>query len=131
MLFKLAMWMLSLRISWLSKHNKTFRYAIREKKLILQFAISGGKGVRYFDFNQGLFTSRRGWHEKHGLVKSKGNLGERIAVFTFRSGGEAMGLLKNAAKDETVMLAAVRDKKLVVEGDFTLFMWFGWLADQL
>lgn len=131
MLFKLTMWIISLRISWLSRHNRAFRYAIREKRVILQFAISEDRAVRFFEFNNGVFTSRGDWHEKRGLARSKAILGERIVVFTFLSSWEAMKTLIKGSKDDSVMLAAIRDKKLAVEGDFTLFMWFGWLADQL
>jgi len=131
MLFRLTLWIISLRISWLIRHNKIFKYAVREKSVILQFMISGNKAVRFFEFNQGVFVSRAGGHAKQVLARSKGIRGERIAVFIFQSPGDAMALLKEGVKDETAMLSAVREKRLTVEGDFTLFTWFGWLADQL
>lgn len=131
MLFKLTLWLIGLRIGRLSKRNRSFRYAIREKQVVLQFALQGGKPVRYYEFDRGAFTSKSGWHEKHELARTRGNLGERIAVFCFESAGSAMKLLMQGMKDDTVMLAAIREKKLIVEGDFTLFLWFGWLAEQL
>jgi hypothetical protein len=42
-----------------------------------------------------------------------------------------MKLLITGMKDDTSMLAAIREKKLDLEGDFSLFIWLGWLADQI
>jgi len=131
MLFRLTTWLIGLRIGWLSRKNKTFRYAVRDKQAVLQFALQRGKAIRYFEFDKGLFTTRSGWHQKHELARSKGNLGERIAIFKFASAGSAMKLLLKGMKDEAAMLDGIREKKLIIEGDFTLFIWFGWLADQL
>ena len=121
----------SLQISRLIKKNKKFRYLISDKQVVLQFALLNGKPVRYFEFDKGDFTSEKGWHKKHELAWSKGNLGERVAIFSFESAESVMELFIKGMKDDTVMLNALREKKLVIEGDFTLFLWFGWLADQL
>jgi len=131
MIFKLTLWFISLRIGRLRKKDKKFRYAIRDKEAILQFALQSGKALRYLEFNKGAYRSRRGWHKKHELARSRGILGERVAIFSFESAGTAMKLLIKGMKDDTVMLEAIREKKLVIEGDFTLFTWFGWLADQI
>ncbi len=131
MLFRLTMWLIGLRLGWLNRKNKAFRYSVRGKQAVLQFAIQGGKPVRYFEFDLGVFRSQSGWHERHGLARSKGILGERIAVFTFETAGSAMKLLIKGMKDDAAMLDGIREKKLTIEGDFTLFMFFGWLAEQI
>ncbi len=131
MLFKLTMWFIGFRIARLIKKDKKFVYAIRDKQAVLQFALGNGRPVRYFEFDKGAFKTERAWHAKSELARSKGNLGERVAVFTFESSGTAIKLLINGMKDDTVMLAAIRKGELAVEGDFSLFVWFGWLAEQI
>ena len=131
MLFRLTMWFIGFRIARLIKNDKKFVYAVRDKQAVLQFALGNGKPVRYFEFDKGAFKMERGRHSKSELARTKGNLGERVAVFTFESSGTAMKLLIKGMKDDTVMLAAIRERKLVVEGDFSLFIWFGWLAEQI
>ena len=131
MLFRLTMWFIGFRIARLIKKDKKFLYAVRDKEAVLQFTLGKGKPVRYFEFNKGRFKSKKGLHPKSELAPTKGNLGERVAVFTFESPGTAIKLLFKGMKDDTVMLAAMREKTLTVEGDFSLFIWFGWLADQI
>ncbi len=131
MLFKIILWLLGQRIAWLMRRNGVFAHAVRSKQLVLQFALCGGRGLRSFEFDKGTFRSRPGWHRRSQLGRSRGRFGERIAIFEFVSAREAIRLLTHASRDDAVMLAALREKKLTVDGDFTLFLWFGWLANRL
>ena len=131
MLFKLMVWLISQRVNSLIKKDAKFRYAIREKKVILQFALQNGKPVRYLEFVRGRFTSRSGWHDRSQMAGSHGHLGERVLILSFKSAMTGLNLLMKSPKDSSVMLDAIRNKDLILDGDFTVFMWFGWLGEQL
>ncbi len=131
MLFRIILWIISIRVRWLSRRNKAFRYAIKDKQIVLQFTSLDGKAKRFFEFNNGAFSSKSKYHKKHSLAKTKGILGERIAILAFESAASAVKILIEGMKDEEALLRAIQQQKLIIEGDFTLFMWFGWLADQL
>lgn len=131
MLFKILLWIINVRIKSLIKFSKQFRYAISNTRIILQFATNDTKVKRYFEFDRGRYSSKPSMHIKHMMALSKGMLGERIAILNFSSAQEAVWLFIRAIKDQAAMLQAIQEKKLNVEGDFTLFLWFGWLSKQL
>ncbi len=130
MILRLTLWLIGRRIAWLSRHDRIFRYEIRDKQVVLQMALRNGTGIRWFDFDDQTFGTGTGWHPRCADV-GRGHLGERVAILTFASGATAMSLLLRGARDISAFLAAMRTRDLVVDGDFTLFIWFGWLADQL
>ena len=131
MLFRLVIWLIGLKIDALHKRDRKFQYAVREKRVVIQFALQNGKPVRYLEFDRGKFASVSGWHDRVGAAASHGHLGERVAIFSFASAMTGLMLLIKGSSDSTIMLNAIRDKELIITGDFTVFMWFGWLADQL
>ncbi len=131
MLFRLVIWLLSQQIGKLMRSDPDFRYAVREKNLVLQFALQNGEAVRYLDFDRGVYRTSVGWHEAARQGNAVSYKGKRVATFSFASAWTGLMLLIKGSKDSGVMLAAMREKTLIVKGDFTLFIWFGWLADQL
>lgn len=131
MLFKMVIWLISQRIAKLMRNDKEFRYAIREKNLVIQFALQNGDPVRYLEFENGTFRTAPDWHHSTRQSGKVSYMGKRVATLSFASAWTGLMLLVKSANDSGAMLGAMRDKQLIVDGDFTLFMWFGWLADQL
>ena len=131
MLLRLILWLLARQITALNTSDKRFQYAIRTTSLVLQFTLQNGKAIRYFDFKDGRFRSASGPHADISSAQSRGMLGERVAILSFSSAFRGALLLIKSSSDDTIMLNAIRKKQLRVEGDFTAFMWFGWLGKQL
>lgn len=128
--FQLILFLIGRRIQWLARHDRGFRYDIREKRLVLQIALRGGRGIRWFEFRDGTVDTQRGWHPRYEAA-ARGHLGERVTVLTFASAPTAVRIMTSGTGDLGVYLRAIRSKELALDGDFTLFLWFGWLADQL
>lgn len=131
MLIRMILWVLHRRIQARLSKDRKFRYLLRDKTILLQIALRSGRGVRYFNFHNGAYSSDAGWHKYAQSKEAFVRQGIPVTVFTFSSAFEGARLLVKSAGNSEVMLDAIRDKKLVVKGDFTTFIWFGWLADQL
>ncbi|MFC4127180.1 hypothetical protein [Nocardia rhizosphaerae] len=130
MAFRSILFLLGLRVRWLARHDRGFGYDIRDKRLVLQMALRGGRGIRWYEFRDGTVETGGGWHPRYAAA-ARGHLGERVTVLTFASAPTALRIMARGTGDLGVYLSAVRSKELTLDGDFTLFLWFGWLADQL
>ncbi len=115
MKFSLLLFVLRLKLSWAAKNNDSFKKFIKDKCLSFGIKTLDGSRGRLFMFNKGSISSRAGNPEKpdSAMVWFDANTG-----FTVMASG-----------NDEAAVAALTEKKLVVEGDFKEFMWFSRALD--
>lgn len=115
MLFRFLLWILAWRINSLAKKSAGFRRAIGDYKVVLQFKTRDGKAQRYYLFDAGATSSRKGVHP------------DPTIAFVFNTPQEAMQLIKKMGdnpEDKTIFIMAIKDGLLSIEGDMAYLTWF-------
>lgn len=119
MIFRFLLWVLALRINYLSNRNDGFKQAIEGKECVLQFKTADLQVKRYYAFNHGKTTSRGAVHDNASMA------------IVFENAKVAMGLIKSMANnpnDPSVFMKAMQAGQLKIEGDMGLMMWFMQIA---
>lgn len=120
LVFRFVLWVLGLRLGWLSRHNDGFREKIKGQDFVLQFGTFDNAVVRHYVFAGGDVTSRGGAHEKPSTSIS------------FVDSKVAMDTLMAAGKDQTVFMKAMGDGKVKIGGgDMTKLMVFMSIAKYI
>jgi len=109
MKFKLLLFLLSVKLKSASKKNPAFIRYIKDKTLKAQIKTADNSQGRLYIFNKGKVTSDPGVHEADfAMVWS-----EPETAFKVMTSG-----------NEEASLAALTERKLVVEGNYKDFAWF-------
>lgn len=125
MFFRLMLWVLAKRITSLVENNPAFREALGNRVCVLQFTSANHRVARYYAFTAGKIRSESALHERPSLT------------FRFASTGVARNLIFSMARkpgDQSIMVDAINQAKLRLEGDMSLLTWFmgisGFFAPQ-
>jgi predicted sulfurtransferase len=110
MKFKLLLLILYGKLKMASRMNKAFRDYIRNKKLKVAIRTAKDDLGRVYVFDQGTISSIPGTREKTdvALVWCDADTGFKVMT----------------CKNEEASLAAMTEKKLMIDGNFKEFMWF-------
>lgn len=113
MRFRVLLWLLGLRLWWLSLTNQAFREQLAEQdNAILQFETALGDVSRYFTFSRQRVASRSGLHADPDLR------------LIFKTAPYAFNTLMAAGKHPTVFMQGVQSKDITSEGNASLLVWF-------
>lgn len=115
MKFSLLLFVLRLKLFWAARNNASFKKFIKDKCLSFGIKTRDGSRGRLFVFNKGRISSSAGNPEKHDSA---------MVWFDANTGFQVM-----ASGNEEAAVAALTEKKLMVEGDFKEFMWFSRALD--
>lgn len=107
---------LGLRFMQLAKTSDTFQELLAERKFTIQLASEDGV-ARHFKINHGSFTQGFGYATNPDLT------------MTFKDSATGVKILTKG--DPTAFMVAVQAKKLKMEGDYSLLMWFGKAANYV
>lgn len=110
MKFKLVLLILYGKLKWAAKKNKAFRDFIKSKNLKVAIKTAAGDQGRVYVFNNGEVSSIPGTREKSDVAMVWSNADTGFKVMT--------------CKNDEASLAALTEKKLVIDGNFKEFMWF-------
>jgi hypothetical protein len=110
MKFKLLLLILLGKLKMASRMNKAFQDYIRHKNLKVAIKTANNDLGRVYVFDQGAISSIPGTREKTdvALVWCDADTGFKVMT----------------CKNEEASLAAMTEKKLVIDGNFKEFMWF-------
>ncbi len=110
MKFKLLLLILYGKLKWAAKKNKAFREYIQNKKLKVAIKTTKSDQGRVYVFNKGSISSSPGNREKSDVAMVWCDADTGFKVMT--------------CKNDEASLAALTEKKLIIEGNFKEFMWF-------
>ena len=110
MKFRLLLLVLYGKLKMAARMNRAFRDYIRNKRLRVAIRTAGEDLGRVYVFDQGTISSIPGTREQTdvALVWCDADTGFRVMT----------------CKNEEASLAAMTEKKLVIDGSFREFMWF-------
>jgi ubiquinone biosynthesis protein UbiJ len=120
MFFRLMLLLLGQRINSLAENNPEFQEAIRRRVCVLQFETANQRVARHYVFTAGKTRSEGTTHQNPTLT------------FSFASGGVARNLILAMARrprDKAIMVDAINQGKLRLQGDMSLLPWFMQIAD--
>ena len=109
MKFKLLLYLLSGKLKAASKKNHAFKEFIRGKTLKALIKTADNKAGRLFIFNRGEVSSVPGIHDAD-------------CALVWSDPGTAFKVMTSG--NEEASLAALTEKKLIVEGNYKDFAWF-------
>lgn len=110
MKFKLLLWVLGKLLKRANKNNPAFKKQIENKNAVIQFQTQNQQTVRHYEFANNAIQSKTGKHAKPNLT------------LTFCDGNYAFDLLKKPKM--TDFMQGIQQKKISIQGDMTLIMWF-------
>jgi hypothetical protein len=110
MKFKLLLLILSGKLKKAARKNQAFKEYIRNKKLKVAIRTAKDGQGRVYLFNQGNISSISGTGEKTDVA------------MVWCDADTAFKVMSNS--NEEASLAAMTEKKLVIDGNFKEFMWF-------
>jgi predicted sulfurtransferase len=110
MKFKLLLLILSNKLKKAAKKNQAFKDFIRNKELKVGIRTPKNGQGRVYVFNQGIVSSVSGTGEKTDVA------------MVWCDADTAFKVMSNS--NEEASLAAMTEKKLVIDGNFKEFMWF-------
>lgn len=131
MLFRITLWIISLRFWQLGKFNDSFRYKIAAANAVIQFQSFDGRVCRYFEFRDGRVRSRGCAHPLSARAATAGPLGLPVMIFAFDTPGTGVQILQESKTDPSALLRNVQTKRVRIVGDKTLLVWFGEISAYL
>ncbi|MBU3914077.1 NAD(P)-dependent oxidoreductase [bacterium] len=117
MKFRILLLLLAKLMKRANKKNLMFRKIAASKNVIFELRTEDKKTVRHFIFNQGEFQTQPTSHHAPDFS----------IVFT----DSRFGFSVLTSKDKQAFINGILDKKIVIEGDFTLVIWFQILVSLL
>lgn len=117
MKFKILLYLLARMILQANKKNDLFKKMVAGKKLAFQIKTRNGKIARHFTVNQGKIQSKPKAHPAPDFS---------IVFETAK-----YGFFVLTSKDKNAFLQGILEKKIKIEGDFSLIIWFQNLMGQL
>ena len=110
MKLRLLLLILAAKLKRAARHNRPFREFVRNKKARVLIRTAGGGEGRLFVFDEGKVSSSRGADGAAdvAMVWADAETGYRVM----------------SCGDEEASIAALTERKLVIEGDYKQFMWF-------
>lgn len=115
MKFKFLLFILYLKLKTAAGKNAKFIQFIKDRHLHFVIKTADEKSGRQFHFSNGKITSRSGLEKATDFV------------MVWVDPNTAFKVMSNSNEEATV--AALTEKKLVVEGDLKAFMWFSRAID--
>ncbi len=110
MKLRLLLLILAAKLRRAAGRNRSFREFIRNKKARIVIRTAAGGEGRLFVFDAGKVSSRRG----------TGAAADAAMVWT----DAGTGYRVMSSGDEEATIAALTERKLVIEGDYKQFLWF-------
>ncbi len=110
MKLKLLLYLLAKLIIRASKKNDLIKKMTASKKVVFQIKTENGKTARHFILNQGEFQSAPTTH----------NAPDFSIIFA----DDKYGFSVLTSKDKKAFLNGILEKKIKIEGDFSLVIWF-------
>lgn len=110
MKFRLLLLILYGKMKWAAKRNKAFREYIKNKQLKVAIKTANNEQGRVYVFNRGSISSIPGNRETSDVAMVWCDADTGFKIMT-------------CGNDEA-SLAALTEKKLIIEGNFKEFMWF-------
>ena len=110
MKFRLLLWALGLMMKKASKKNPGFQKQLVGKDFIFQIKTQDDKIARHFTV-------------KNDKVKAKGGT-HADAAFTISFKDADTGLSIMTAKDKNAFMKGIQDKTIIIDGDYSLLIWF-------
>ncbi|WP_028671809.1 SCP2 sterol-binding domain-containing protein [Saccharospirillum impatiens] len=114
MKYRILLWLMALRFKRAIRRQPAFREALQDIDRTIQFTTDERKVSRYLAFRDQRLKSRRGQAE-HADITLR---------FTTASEGFSTLWAMATGKDRNAVMKAIQDKRLAVEGDPMLLMWF-------
>ncbi|WP_201528544.1 MULTISPECIES: hypothetical protein [Psychrobacter] len=106
------------RLSMLaSSDDEDIKALFADKQVIIEFASDESDVARYYQFDNGKFSQSSGHADKADLT------------ITFKDSMTGVKLLTQG--DLPAFMTAVQDKKLSMDGNYSLLMWFNKLAKHI
>lgn len=102
--FRLVLWGLGLRLSWLSRHNEGFQSKVKGQSFVLQFGTFDNAVVRHYVFTDGVVSSHGGAHPAPA------------SAISFVNAKVAMETLMAAGKDQSIFMKAMGDGRVKILG---------------
>lgn len=115
MKFNLLLFILYVKLKQAAKKNARFIKFIKDKHLQFGIKTADGKSGRLYIFSNGAITSRSGSPTKSD------------SAMVWADADTAFKIMSSTNEEASV--AALTEKKLVVEGDLKEFMWFSRAID--
>lgn len=97
--------------------NEDVKALLADRKVIIELASDEADIARYFSFDNGKFSQHSGRAEKADLT------------INFKDSMTGVKLLTKGSLP--AFMTAVQEKKLAIEGDYSLMMWFNKLAKHI
>lgn len=122
MFFNLMLWLMAKRLSTLANSDDAFKQQIKGCVCVIQFRTADRRVARYFSFTAGSVKTRKIVHDNPSIS------------FTFQSTAIARNLILSMArnpKDKAVMIEAINQGKLRLQGDISLLAWFMAVSEHL
>lgn len=119
MKFWFLLWVLGLRMSWLSRKNEDFQRKLEGQDIVLQFRTESGNVARHYVVKNGNV------HANPGLADSPS------MTLAFRDAEFAYDTIMAASKDPSIFMQGMQAQDIKVTGDVGLMMWFMGLMKYL
>lgn len=117
MRFRLILFLLAKLMKRASKKNDMFKKVAASKNVTFEIRTKDGKTARHFVLNQGNFQSQPTKHP--------------ASLFAIVFADNHYGFSVLTSKDKQAFINGILDKKIMIEGDFTLVIWFQNLVSLL